>query len=206
MKIIGVIPARYASSRFPGKPLVDIHGKPMIWWVYCRAKQTTQLDAVYVATESDKVRDVCESLDIPVIMTNDSHPTGTDRVAEVAQGVNADVYLVWMGDEPLILATEVSKLLAEFVRDKTIAACMLGTAFHNPIDVVNTTTIKLGINDRHDLIFMSRSPIPYPKAALDYQYYKNMGAYAMTKESLDFFLHTKPGNLEWAEINLRLTI
>ncbi|MDR1302987.1 MAG: hypothetical protein LBK43_11055 [Treponema sp.] len=89
--------------------------------------------------------------------------------------------------------------IAKFMRDKTISACMLATAFHNPVDVVNPTTIKLGINDWHDLIFMSRSPISYPKAALNYTYYKNMGVYAMTKESLDFFLNTKPGNLERVE-------
>jgi 3-deoxy-manno-octulosonate cytidylyltransferase (CMP-KDO synthetase) len=199
MKIIGVIPARYKSSRFQGKPLADIHGKPMVWWVYQQAKQVAQLDAVYIATESDIVAKACKAHDIPVIMTSGSHPTGTDRVAEVAQSIDADVYVVWMGDEPLILAEDVSRLLAEFVRDKTISACMLGTVFHNPVDVVNSTTIKLGINDRRDLIFMSRSPIPYPKAALDYTYYKNMGAYAMTKESLDFFLNTQPGNLERAE-------
>jgi 3-deoxy-manno-octulosonate cytidylyltransferase (CMP-KDO synthetase) len=199
MKIICVIPARYKSSRFPGKPLADIHGKPMVWWVYQQAKQVEQLDAVYLATESDIVEEACRAYDIPVIMTGDSHPTGTDRVAEVAQKIAADLYVVWMGDEPLILAADVSRLIAEFIKDRSSAACMLATAFHNPVDVVNSTAIKLGINDNRDLIFMSRSPIPYPKAALDYKYYKNMGAYAMSKESLDFFLNTKPGNLERAE-------
>ena len=77
MKIIGVIPARYRSSRFPGKPLADICGRPMIWWVYRQAKKVEQLDAVYVATDDERIQAACESYGIPVVMTSPDHPTGS---------------------------------------------------------------------------------------------------------------------------------
>ncbi len=199
MKIIGVIPARYKSSRFPGKPLADICGKPMIWWVYQQAKKVKEFSEVYVATESEIVKDACEKLNINVVMTADTHPTGTDRVGEVAQKIPADLYVIWMGDEPLIKSENVSELISVFKQQHGVSACMLTTKFHNPVDVVNTTTIKLAVNNNNDLIFMSRSPIPFPKAALDFEYKKNMGAYAMTKEALDFFLKTPVGAIERAE-------
>lgn len=199
MKIIGVIPARYKSSRFPGKPLADICGKPMIWWVYQQAKKVKEFDEVYVATESDKVETVCKELGMNVILTADTHPTGTDRVGEVAQKFDADLYVIWMGDEPLIEADCINLLIEEFKKNSKIDACMLATRFYNPVDVINSTTIKLAINKNNELIFMSRSPIPYPKASLAYCYYKNMGAYAMKKDTLDFFLHTEVGALELVE-------
>jgi len=198
-KIVGVIPARYKSSRFEGKPLADIHGKPMVWWVYQRAKQVKELSEVYVATESDRVADVCKSLDIPCVITADTHPTGTDRVAEVAQKIAADIYLIWMGDEPLVAPADVSRLLAEFSSEDDLWCGMLATSFHDPVDVVNTTTIKLAVNDSNELLFMSRSAIPFPKEALAFSYLKNIGSYAMTKDALDFFLRTPPQNLERAE-------
>lgn len=91
MKIVAVIPARYKSSRFPGKPLADICGKPMIWWVYQEAKKVKEYDQVIVATESNIIADRCHELGMEVMLTSDMHPTGTDRVAEVAQKIAADL-------------------------------------------------------------------------------------------------------------------
>ena len=199
MKIIAVIPARYSSSRFPGKPLIDINGKPMIWWVYSEAKKVDEFDDVIVATESEVVKAECEKLDIKCMLTSDSHPTGTDRVAEVAQKVSADIYCIIMGDEPMLGAKDEKKLIAKIKNAPDADAIMLTEKFHDPVDVVNTSTIKLAINDNGYLIFMSRMPIPYPKESLGYTYFKNVGCYAMKKEALDFFLKTKPGACERAE-------
>ncbi len=199
MKIIGIIPARYKSSRFLGKPLMNILGKPMIWWVYNNAKKVKELDEVYVATESDLIVKKCNELGINVIMTSDKHLTGTDRVGEVSRKIKGDIYAVLMGDEPLIKPEEVSLVINAMLNDNKISTCMLATKFKNPIDVVNSTTIKLAINDNDDLIFMSRSPIPYPKEILSYNFYKNIGLYAYTKKALNFFIKTKPGNIELAE-------
>lgn len=199
MKIVAVIPARYKSSRFPGKPLADIHGYPMIWWVYQEAKKVKEFSDVIVATESDLIVDVCNKLGIKVIMTSDTHPSGTDRVAEVAQSVQADLYVIIMGDEPLLTASDERKLIASVSDAPDADAFMLTERFVEPVDVANMTTIKLAINDIGYLIFMSRLPIPYPKDAIGYSFYKNVGCYALRKKTLDFFLATKPGNIERAE-------
>ena len=199
MKIIGVIPARYQSSRFPGKPLADICGKPMIWWVYQEAKSVAEFADVIVATESEKVADVCRELGIHVRLTSDSHPTGTDRVAEVAQSIDADWYVIIMGDEPLLCAEDEKRLIDALTAAPDADAAMLTERFVYPLDLINPTTIKLAINDQGYLIFMSRAAIPFPKEALDYNMYKNVGCYAMRKSALDFFLRTKPGCIEQAE-------
>lgn len=199
MEIIGVIPARYQSSRFPGKPLADICGKPMIWWVYQEAKKVEAFKRVIVATESQIIVDECVKMGMDVMLTSDRHPTGTDRVAEVARKVSADIYVVIMGDEPLIKASDEERLIDSLDRTPEADAIMLTEEFGDPVDAVNTTTIKLAINDEGYLIFMSRAAIPYPKEAIGYKLYKNVGCYAFRREALEFFLATEPGNIERAE-------
>lgn len=199
MKIVAVIPARYQSSRFPGKPLIDINGKPMIWWVYNEAKKVEDFDDVIVATESEMVKKECEKFGMKCMITSDTHPTGTDRVAEVAQKVSADIYCIIMGDEPMIRAEDERILISKIKDNAEADAIMLTETFSDPVDVVNMTTIKLAINDDGYLIFMSRMPIPYPKEALGYPYYKNVGCYAIRKDTLDFYLRTKQGACERAE-------
>lgn len=198
MKVIAVIPARYKSSRFPGKPLADICGKPMVQRVYEEAKKVEYFERVIVATESEIIVNKCQELGLDVMLTSDNHPTGTDRVAEVAQKVEADLYVIIMGDEPLISADDERKLV-ESIGKSDADAIMLTEKFKNPVDVANMTTIKLAINDYGDLIFMSRASIPYPKESIGYYMYKNVGCYALKKETLDFFLKTSPGNIEKAE-------
>lgn len=199
MKIVAVIPARYKSTRFPGKPLIDINGKPMVWWVYNEAKKVEDFDDVIVATESELVKKECEKFGMKCMITADTHPTGTDRVAEVAQKVPADIYCIIMGDEPMIRAEDERVLISKIKDTADADAIMLTETFSDPVDVVNMTTIKLAINDNGYLIFMSRMPIPYPKETLGYPYYKNVGCYAIRKDTLDFYLRTKPGACERAE-------
>jgi 3-deoxy-manno-octulosonate cytidylyltransferase (CMP-KDO synthetase) len=199
MKIVGIIPARYASSRFPGKPLADICGKPMVWWVYNEAKKVAEYDEIIVATESEVMIKACEDLGIKFMLTSDNHPTGTDRVAEIAQKISADIYIIVMGDEPLITAEDQKALIRALSLAPEADAIMLVERFKSPVDVVNASTIKLAINDSGYLIFMSRAAIPYPKEALEYDYYKNIGCYALRKETLDFYLSKTPSNIERAE-------
>lgn len=100
MKIIGVIPARYKSTRFPGKPLVPICGKPMIYWVYQQAEKVKEFDAVYIATDDERIKSVCEEHNMKVIMTSSRHKNRSDRVAEVAAKVDGDLFVNVQGDEP----------------------------------------------------------------------------------------------------------
>jgi 3-deoxy-manno-octulosonate cytidylyltransferase (CMP-KDO synthetase) len=118
--IIAVIPARYGSTRFPGKALVLIKGKPMIQWVYERAKQSTLIDRVIVATDDERIRAVVESFGGEAIMTSPNHATGTDRIAEVAQKVECELVVNVQGDEPLIRPEMIDQAIRPLVNDPSI--------------------------------------------------------------------------------------
>src|SRR3989338_805995 len=127
MKIIGVIPARYKSSRFPGKPIADICGKPMIWWVYSQAKKVSHLDMVYVATDDNRIRSECKRLKLPVILTSSKHPTGTDRIGEVARRIKAAIYVNIQGDEPLISPHMINAAILPFLKSNKLSVTNLMT-------------------------------------------------------------------------------
>ncbi len=110
-KIVGVIPARYKSTRFPGKPLADICGKPMIWWVYQQFKLAKGISDVFVATDDQSIANVCDDYHMKYILTSDKHPTHLDRLAEVAEKIEADFYININGDEPLMKPEYIECLL-----------------------------------------------------------------------------------------------
>ena len=167
----------------------------MIWWVYNEAKKFKFFEMIIVATEDHRVKDACDAMNIDCVITSDSHPTGTDRVCEVAEMYDADYYYVLMGDEPLLTVVEIQKMYDE-IKETLAPAALLATRFKNPVDVVNNSTIKLALNNDNDLIYMSRSPIPYPKAVLDFDYYKNVGLYVFSKECLQAFKKLPIGRME----------
>lgn len=111
MNVIAIIPARYESSRFPGKLLADIDGKPMIWWVFNQVRKVKEITAVYVATDDRRIKDVCEGFGIPTLMTSRGHKTSADRAFEVAGKIASDLYIVVNGDEPLIDPKIISKVI-----------------------------------------------------------------------------------------------
>ena len=127
MKIIGVIPSRYESSRFPGKPLTDICGNPMIYWVYQQVMKVYAFDEVYVATDDERIEAACKQYDMNVIMTANTHQTGTDRLGEVARKIEADFYVNIQGDEPMIEPETIKKVV-----DYKMA--------HPETEVINTIT------------------------------------------------------------------
>lgn len=205
MKIIGVIPARYASSRFPGKPLADICGKPMIWWTYMNVIKVNEFDEIYVATDSDKIANVCKQYGFPYLMTSPDCETCTDRVAEAAQQVDADIYVSVLGDEPCIYPEDISSVIQLAIsnanKEKDIFAVTICLPIKNPIDAINTTTQKFALNNHNDVIFISRQPIPYPQQSIGYEIYKHIGVYCFTKYALDFFSETSMGKIETIEGN-----
>lgn len=198
-RLIGIIPARYESSRLPGKPLADICGKPMIWWVYNEAMKVEELQEIYVATDDERICDTCKKYNMNYIMTNIEHRNGTERAIEVAKKIYADYYVVIMGDEPLLQKKDIKEMIQETEKYKEYDAFMLGTKFTNPVDVVNDSTIKLAINESQRLIFMSRAEIPYPKEKLNFDYYKNIGLYIFSREALEFYDKTPIGKIESIE-------
>lgn len=187
MRIIGVIPARYKSSRFPGKPLADICGKPMIWWVYQQCKKVDDFDAVYVATDDDKIYSECQKLNIEVIMTSDKHPTGTDRIGEVAEKVPADLIVNIQGDEPMLEPETIRAAITPFYSDPNLQITNLMTKIKDPVDCVNFTVPKVITNRENIGIYLTRSTAPYPKGSLDYSYYKQVCVYGFKPDALKFF-------------------
>ena len=187
MKIIGVIPARYKSSRFPGKPLADICGKPMIWWVYTQCIKVKEFDQVYVATDDERIREACEANNINVVMTSDRHLTGTDRVGEVARKIKADLYVNIQGDEPLIEPENIRKAILPFFEDDSLLVSNLMTQIIDPVDVVNFTVPKVITNRENEGVYLTRSAAPYPKGAIDYSYYKQVCVYGFRPEALKFY-------------------
>lgn len=187
MKIIGVIPARYESSRFPGKPLAIISGKPMIWWVYQQCLKVNLLNEVYVATDDERILSVCEENNMRVIMTSKTHPTGTDRIGEVAEKVRADLYVNIQGDEPMLEPETIKAAIVPFFEDSSLQVSNLMTKITNPVDVINFTVPKVITNKDGIGIYLTRSTAPYPKGSIDYDYYKQVCVYGFKPEALRFF-------------------
>ena len=187
MKIVGVIPARYASSRFPGKPLADICGKPMIYWVYQQAKKVESLDEVYVATDDQRIIDVCKKYDINALLTSSEHKTGTDRLGEVAGMIDADYYINIQGDEPMIEPEVIEKIIAKAIDTPYADVINSMTRITEESDVYSNTCVKVASGEDGRLIYLSRSAIPYPKNGQTIPYYKHLGLYALKKDALKWF-------------------
>lgn len=199
MKIIGIIPARYNSSRFEGKPLADICGKPMVWWVYKRAIEVTEFEEVYVATDDERIKNVCEQLGINVIMTSSDHATGTDRICEVAKYIKADLYVNIQGDEPLIEPKVILEAIKPFYDNKSLQVSNLMTVINDPVEVVNFTVPKVITNSFGHGIYLTRSAAPFPKGSIDFPYYKQVCVYGFTPEALEFFSSSPRGKVESIE-------
>lgn len=187
MKIIGVIPARYKSSRFPGKPLADICGKPMIWWVYQQCKKVEDFTAVYVATDNQEIFNKCKELDIEVVMTSESHKTGTDRIGEVARKIPADLIVNIQGDEPLLEPNTIRAAIMPFYTNPDLQISNLMTKINDPVEVVNFTIPKVITNKEGIGIYLTRSTAPYPKGSIEYSYYKQVCVYGFKPDALQFY-------------------
>jgi 3-deoxy-manno-octulosonate cytidylyltransferase (CMP-KDO synthetase) len=201
MKIICVIPARAESSRFFEKPLALILGKPMIQWVYTHCAESGLFDEVYVATDSDKIKAVAEGFNAKVIMTSSQHDTATERLYEVSTKVHADLYVMVNGDEPLLTKEAIEQCIPENLDPDSNYVSNLMTDFSNPVEVVDSTNLKIVTAEDDRCLFISRSPIPYPKGNMDYVYHKFVGVGAFTKKALEFYHTTPRGPIEKIEEN-----
>ena len=201
MKIIGVIPARYQSTRMPGKPLADVLGKPMIWWVYRAAKACAKLDDVLIATDDTRIADVCAQYDMKCVMTSPDHDTPTGRIWEVSTKVDADLYLQLMGDEPLVDPAAFDLILPDTLPDDACYVAVLTNVMQHPADVVDFSNQKVVTNAAREVLMISRSPIPYPKGTLDFDYEKVTGIQLYSKQALQFYHDTPKSILERAEEN-----
>lgn len=205
MKILGVIPARYASTRFPGKPLVDIDGKSMIQRVYEQASKCTALHTVVVATDHTLIYDHVVNFGGKVVMTSDKHPSGTDRCYEASQSMKAtyDFVINIQGDEPFIQPEQIALLCSVLKGDTQLATLVKN------IDTVETlynfNTPKVVFNEANEAIYFSRHPIPYVRGVdanmwlAKQKFYKHIGIYGYRTDVLKAITALKPSNLEYAE-------
>ena len=201
LNVIGVIPSRYGSTRFPAKPLSDICGKPMVWYVYQQALKAKGLSAVYVATDDQRIVDVCNQYGMNVIMTSDQHKTPNDRVHEVSTKVDADIYVCINGDEPLIEPEVIERAIPEESDEQDLEYFYSNviTTIENPVEVVDPTNIKAVANAQGDAMWASRSPIPYPKGNMQFTYKKIVGIAAFSKKALQFYVDTPRSQVEYTE-------
>ena len=200
MKVVGVIPARYQSSRLPGKPVVDICGKPMIWWVYQTVLRCDFLSDVVVATDDERIETICKQNNMNVLMTSVNHSTPTSRLYEVSTKIDADLYLLVMGDEPLV-NKDAFKLVVPEKFDGGYYVGALSNEIKDPTEVIDFSNQKVVVNRDSEVMLISRSPIPYPKGILGFSYYKVTGIQIFSKKALAFYDKTDRSTLELAEEN-----
>ncbi len=199
MKIIGVIPARYQSSRFPGKPLADILGKPMIWWVYQQCLKVRELDEVYVATDDERIFNICTEFGMRVIMTSDQHRSGTDRLGEVATKVSGDLFVNIQGDEPLIEPQMIRDLIGIF-DDQSVYYGSLRKQITDEAEIQAPSTVKVVVDKNEDALYFSRSVIPSNvKDGKPVRIYRHVGIYAYKRDFLMTFIQLPPSELEAVE-------
>lgn len=185
MKVLGVIPARYKSSRFPGKPLVNLNGKPMIVHVAERAALALGVENVIVATDDDRIAEVVQSAGFRYLLTSDNHPTGTDRLWEVAQNIEADIYINIQGDEPMVNPEDIINI-GNYKKANPSYVINGMSELADEEDPASVNIPKVLVNSKNDLIYMSRLPIPGIKSVskLLPNYLKQVCIYAFSYQDL----------------------
>ena len=199
--IIGIIPARWASSRFPGKPLHPLLGKPLLQHVFERATLCTELDELVIATDDDRIAALCERIGAKVIQTRSDHPSGTDRIAEAAQQCEAASHVINIqGDEPLIEPELVDTLARELREDSNIPMITAGSSLDNPELIADPNIVKLVIDQHKNALYFSRSPIPFRRSDTpSLPTYRHLGIYGYQVDFLKHFITLPPSSLEIAE-------
>ncbi|HEX6624890.1 MAG TPA: 3-deoxy-manno-octulosonate cytidylyltransferase [Pyrinomonadaceae bacterium] len=168
VRVVAIIPARMGSSRFPGKPLAPLHGRPMIEHVVRRAVMCERLDAVYVATCDDEIRTAVEAWGGAVLMTSPAHERASDRVAEAAEHVEADIVVMIQGDEPMCTPDMIDAAVAPLLEDSSVGCVNLARRIASREEYLDRNTIKVVRNVRGDALYFSRSPIPALDFARDF--------------------------------------
>jgi 3-deoxy-manno-octulosonate cytidylyltransferase (CMP-KDO synthetase) len=204
LNIVGIIPARYNSSRFPGKPLIDLKGKTMIQRVYEGVQKSQLLTDVIVATDDLRIYDEVVRFGGKVVMTSTDHPSGTDRCGEVANTINnIDVVINIQGDEPLVDYSQIDQLAQAFL-DETVTIATLGNKDISLEDINNTNRIKIVLDHQQNALYFSRSAIPnFANAGENplenYPFMRHIGLYGYKSETLKQLIQLTPTALEKTE-------
>ncbi|MEA1972196.1 MAG: 3-deoxy-manno-octulosonate cytidylyltransferase [Candidatus Cloacimonadota bacterium] len=197
MKKIALIPARYNSSRFPGKMLANLNGKTIISSVYQNVVNTKIFDKVVVVTDDKRIFEEIKSIDGNVEMSLKNHKSGTDRIAEIADKIDADIFVNIQGDEPFIDREPLQKLIDSFDDRKVEIASLMHKISD---DIENPNNVKVIVDKNYDAIYFSRAKIPFDRDSRSkYEYYKHIGIYGFRKNALMKFVNLPKSNLEEVE-------
>ncbi|NWF94115.1 MAG: 3-deoxy-manno-octulosonate cytidylyltransferase [Syntrophaceae bacterium] len=214
MRVAAIIPARYGSTRFEGKPLADILGKPLIQHVYEGVCQSRLIDKVIVATDDQRILEAVRGFGGSGVITSPDHPTGTDRVAEVARRLKAEIIVNVQGDEPLIKGPIIDKAIRPLLRDDTLSMSTLMTRIEEVKDWLNPHIVKVVVDQKGFALYFSRSPIPFPRGLnierllsrdprseglLPRKLFKHIGVYVYRRNFLLRYSKMKPTPLEKLE-------
>lgn len=200
MKSIIVIPARYGATRFPGKSLARIEGRPMIQWVWEAARRCRLTEQVIVATDDERIADAASKFGANVVMTKKSHRSGTDRMAEVSDKISAQLYVNVQGDEPLLSPAAVDDLIRAMMENPRVPIGTLTHRIESEAEWRSPEVVKVVCNRHSEALYFSRAPLPFqrgydPKARL----LRHVGIYAFRARALATFVSLKPSPLEIAE-------
>lgn len=199
MKVIGIIPARYKSTRLQGKPLKEICGKPMIQWVYESASKSSILDDIIVATEDSRVKETVEKFGGKAVLTSPTCATGTDRVEEVARDLNVQVVVNIQGDEPFINSKMIDEVAEVLLENQNIPMATLMHEITNKEDFHNPNVVKVVRDNFGFALYFSRSLIPYPRYTEGHRVFEHIGIYAYQKDFLLKYVKLEPTPLEKSE-------
>jgi len=199
MTAVGIIPARFASTRFPGKPLVEVLDRPMIEWVWRGCRESKRLDRILIATDSPQIAEACAEFGAEAVLTRDDHPTGTDRLAEVAATLSDDIVVNIQGDEPSITGEVIDAALEALQRDSEAPMATLvheaeGSALADP------NRVKVLLDQRNRALYFSRNPVPALRnPAHRPTYWQHIGLYAYRRDFLATFVDLPRTPYEQAE-------
>jgi 3-deoxy-manno-octulosonate cytidylyltransferase (CMP-KDO synthetase) len=217
-KVLAVIPARYASTRFPGKPLAPIAGRPMIQHVVERVRQAKTVSRVVVATDDDRIRAAVEAFGGEAVVTRSDHRSGTDRVAEVAAHIPADIYVNVQGDEPLIDPATIDAVVSAMIDDPSVQIATPCIAIEETNDIMDPNIVKVVLDFDGNALYFSRAPIPWvrdTKSGVAVPHWKHLGLYAFRHDALVEYPTLPPGQLEpieqleqlrWLENGFRIRV
>jgi len=200
MKVIGVIPARFESTRLPHKLLKDLCGKPLLQWTYEAAKKARLLDQLIIACDDKRIKDAADAFNAPCVMTSVDHKSGTDRIIEAVSAIDAKIVINIQADEPLINPLVIDRLAQEMLSDERLLMATAKRKITNPDEVNNPNAVKVVCDKNGYALYFSRYAIPYLRDK-DFtpNYYKHLGIYAYAKDFLYVFKKLSGSMLESAE-------
>jgi 3-deoxy-manno-octulosonate cytidylyltransferase (CMP-KDO synthetase) len=194
-----VIPARYASTRLPGKPLAKIDGRPMIWYVWEKARKSLFASRVVVATDDMRIVEAVRGFGGEAIMTSPDCASGTDRVAETARGLAEEIIVNLQGDEPMMHPSVIDAVAAPLLDDPAVSMTTAALRREDPEEFISPSVVKVVVDDRGDALYFSRSPIPHYRESGAGSYRKHLGIYGYRKDFLFTVAALPAASLETAE-------